>query len=239
MWIVNNFTINKIFKFLIQFNMCFIQILLNRRILLKENLTIIGRNTVFIDETVRIGRNVTIYPNNIIKGNTIIEDNVVLLPSNFIENSVIKENTIIEFSHIENCEIGKECKIGPFSRIRPKSKIGNNVKIGNFVEIKNSNIGDRTKANHHSYIGDADVNEGCNIGCGVIFANYNGKIKSRSVVGKNCFIGSNVNIIAPVKISENSYVCAGTTLTKDTKPYDFVIGRTREVIKKGYAKKYY
>jgi len=206
---------------------------------LKKNIKIIDKNTVFIDKEVQIGRNVTIYPNNIIKGNTVLEDNVVILPSNYIVNSLIKENTTIEYSYIENCEIGKECKIGPFSRIRPNSKIGNNVKIGNFVEIKNSNIGDGSKANHHSYIGDADINEDCNIGCGVVFANYNGKTKSRSVVGNDCFIGSNVNIIAPVNISENCYICAGTTLTKSTKPYDFVIGRTKEVFKNGYAKKYY
>ena len=128
--------------------------------------------------------------------------------------------------------------IGPFSRLRPKSNIGQDCKIGNFVEVKNSNIGKSTKASHLAYIGDADIGEDCNIGCGAIFVNYNGKEKNRSIVGNNCFIGSNVNVIAPVNIANESYVCAGTTITVDTKEKDFVIGRCRETIKPNYVDKY-
>lgn len=193
---------------------------------------------VTIEDGVKIGKGVTIYQNNIIKGDTIIEDDVTILPNNFIKDSVLKKGSTIEFSYIENSEIGKYSQVGPFSRIRPNSIIGDFCKIGNFVEVKNSMVGSNTKACHLSYIGDVDIGRNCNIGSGSIFVNYNGKEKQRSVVGDGCFIGSNVNIIAPVNIGDNSYICAGTTLTKDTNVNDFVIGRVRETIKTNYATKY-
>ena len=191
-----------------------------------------------IDKTVKIGKNVTIHPTNIIKGNTVIGDNVTLLPNNYIVDSIIEENVVIEYSYIENSIIHKSCHIGPFSRIRPNSEIGENSKIGNFVEVKNSKLGDGVKASHLAYIGDVDIGDNCNIGCGAIFVNYNGKTKSRSIVGDNCFIGSNVNVIAPVNIAKDSYICAGTTITIDTQEKDFVIGRCRETIKHNYSDKY-
>ena len=203
-----------------------------------DQVTLIGEHTIFIDETVKIGKNVTIHPNNIIKGNTIIGDNVTLMPSNYIVNSTVAENSVVEFSYIEDSVVEKNVHIGPFSRLRPNSKICEGAKIGNFVEIKNSTIGKGSKASHLAYVGDADLGENCNIGCGAIFVNYNGKTKSRSAVGNNCFIGSNVNVVAPVNIANNSYICAGSTLTKNTNEYDFVIARARETIKPNYAKKY-
>ncbi len=203
-----------------------------------NNINIIDNKSIYIDDEVTIGKNVVIYPNNTIKGNTIIEDNVVLGPNNYICDSVIKSGSEIEFSYIEKSTIKNNCKIGPYSRIRPNSVIGANCKVGNFVEIKNSTLGANTKASHLAYIGDCDIGDNCNIGCGAVFVNYNGKQKNRSVVGNNCFIGSNVNIIAPVSVADDSYVCAGTTLTIDTRPQDFVIGRCRETIKHNYANKY-
>lgn len=204
----------------------------------KINLKLIGSRSIFIDKTVKIGKNVTIYPNNIIKGNTIIEDNVVLKPNNFIEDCIIHENAVIDHSYLEKSEVGEKTSVGPFSRLRPNSKVGKECKIGNFVEIKNSTVGNKTKASHLAYVGDADVGEDCNIGCGVIFVNYNGKEKNRTIVGNNCFVGSNVNVIAPVNLADESYVCAGTTITVNTNPKDFVIGRCRETIKPNYADKY-
>lgn len=203
-----------------------------------DQVTLIGEHTIFIDETVKIGKNVTIHPNNIIKGNTIIGDNVTLMPSNYIVNSTVAENSVVEFSYIEDSVVEKNVHIGPFSRLRSNSKICEGAKIGNFVEIKNSTIGKGSKASHLAYVGDADLGENCNIGCGAIFVNYNGKTKSRSAVGNNCFIGSNVNVVAPVNIANNSYICAGSTLTKNTNEYDFVVARARETIKPNYAKKY-
>lgn len=204
----------------------------------KINLKLIGKKSIYIDKSVKIGKNVIIYPNNIIKGNTEIGDNVILYPNNFVKDSKIKSGAVVEYSYIEDSEVGKETHVGPYSRLRPKSVVGDNCKIGNFVEIKNSTLGDGTKASHLAYVGDADIGKNCNIGCGVIFVNYNGKQKNRSKVGNNCFIGSNVNVVAPVELADGSYVCAGTTITIDTNENDFVIGRCRETVKPNYAEKY-
>lgn len=196
------------------------------------------KKNVIISKEAEFGKNVIIYSGNIILGKTKIGDNTILGPNNYIKDSLIGENNSIKYSYIENSTIQDNCSIGPFSRLRPNSVIGNNCKIGNFVEIKNSNIQDFTKASHLSYIGDSDIGENCNIGCGAIFVNYNGITKSRSKIGNNVFIGSNVNVIAPVSIADDTYICAGTTITKDTNKYDFVIGRAKETIKPEYAKKY-
>lgn len=204
----------------------------------KLNLKLIGKKTIYIEKTVKVGQNVVIYPNNIIKGDTIIEDNVVLGPNNYISSSIIKSGAKVEYSYIENSEVGENASVGPYTRVRPNSKIGTRCKIGNFVEIKNSTLGAGTKAGHLAYVGDADLGENCNIGCGAIFVNYNGKEKNRTRVGNNCFIGSNVNVIAPVDIANDSYICAGTTITINTNEKDFVIGRCRETVKPSYADKY-
>ena len=164
----------------------------------KINLKLIGKKSIFIDDSVVIGKNVTIDPNNIIKGNTVIGDNVTLLPNNYIVDSEIKNDVTIDHSYIEESSINDGAHIGPFSRLRPNANIGKNCKIGNFVEVKNSNVCDGTKASHLAYIGDADIGKNCNIGCGAIFVNYNGKEKNRSIIGDDCFIGSNVNVVAPV-----------------------------------------
>ena len=134
--------------------------------------------------------------------------------------------------------IGKNCKIGPFTHIRDGATIGNNVRIGNFVEVKNSTVGSGSKISHLAYVGDATIGKNCNIGCGAIFVNYNGKTKNKTIVGNNSFIGSNCNIIAPVKIDDKSYICAGTTITDDVKSGDFVIGRVRQSVKENRAKDY-
>ncbi|MBQ8845229.1 MAG: hypothetical protein IJ008_04380 [Clostridia bacterium] len=199
---------------------------------------IINPDSIVIEESVKIGKNVTILGNCYILGNSIIEDNVTIYPFTYIDNSYIGENTKVMSSFLEECKIGKNNNIGPYARLRPNTTTCDNVKIGNFVEIKNSFIGSNTKASHLAYIGDAEIQENVNIGCGVIFANYNGKVKNKTFVGRNSFIGSNSNLIAPLSISEDTYICAGTTLTTNTDKDDFVIGRVRPTIKKEKANKY-
>ncbi len=192
----------------------------------------------FIENTVIIGKNVKIYPSAYILGKSVIGDGTIIYPNTTIENSVIGSNCKIKSSFIEESKVGNGVEIGPFAHIRPNSVIGNACKIGNFVEIKASAIGDGTKASHLAYVGDAVVGKNCNIGCGSIFVNYNGKTKNKTIVGDNCFIGSNCNVIAPITIESDSYICAGTTLTTSTKKGDFVIGRCRETIKNNRAYKY-
>ena len=199
---------------------------------------ILNKKSCVIDKGVVIGRNVLIYGNNHILGDTIIGDNTIIMPNNYIINSKVGDNCIINNSVIENSKIHNLVQIGPFSRIRPNSEIESGCKIGNFVEVKNSKLGKGTKASHLAYVGDAEIGEKCNIGCGVIFANYNGKEKNKIIVGNNCFIGSNSNLIAPVKIDNNCYICAGSNITKDLNEYDFAIGRVRQEVKPNRAIKY-
>ena len=188
-------------------------------------------NGSYIDKNVKLGINVKIYPNVYLLGDTEIGDETVIYPNTTIENSKIGRNCVIKSSHIEDSQVKDDVKIGPFAHLRPNSVIESGCKIGNFVEIKNSHVGKKCAVSHLAYVGDADIGEKCNIGCGAIFVNYNGRTKNRTIVGDNCFIGSNCNIIAPVCISNNSYICAGTTLTQNTNEGDFVIGRCRETIK--------
>lgn len=192
----------------------------------------------YIEKDVVIGNNVFIDNNVKIFGHTIIEDDVKIFSGTEITDSYIRKGTIIRCSFIDGAEIGKDNKIGPFARLRPGTKTDEDVLIGNFVEVKNSHIGSKTKACHLAYIGDSDIGKKVNVGCGAIFVNYNGKIKQRSIVEDNAFIGSNCNIIAPVKIKKGAYICAGTTITKDVEEDDFVIGRVRQEHKEGLAKKF-
>lgn len=192
----------------------------------------------FIEKSATIEDGVKIYPNVFIYGKSIIKKGTVIYPNSFIYNSVIGENCEIKSSYIECSEVKSNVKIGPFAHIRPGSVLENDCKIGNFVEVKNAKIGKGTKASHLAYVGDCDIGDHCNIGCGVIFVNYNGRVKNRTIVGDNCFIGSNSNLVAPIILANNTYICAGTTLTKNTEEDDFVIGRVRETVKSKKAHKY-
>ena len=196
------------------------------------------KKSTYIDADVKIGKNVIIYGNNTIEKGSIIQDNVTLLPGNFISASTIGKGSKVHASVIESSQVGTCCLIGPYAHLRPNTIIKNNVKIGNFCELKNSIINDNTKISHLAYVGDSTIGKNCNIGCGAIFVNYNGKAKFKTFVGDNCFIGSNVNIIAPVTIANKSYICAGTTIDKSTKEYDFVIGRAQNITKSNYSGKY-
>lgn len=205
---------------------------------MKNNITIIDEKNVYIEEGVEIGQNVTIYPGNYLANGTVIEDDVTLMPNNFIKNATIKRGASVAYSVIEDSTVGEEATVGPFARIRPQSKIGKKVKIGNFVEIKKSFIGDGTKVSHLTYVGDAEVGKDVNVGCGVVFVNYNGRVKNKTIVGDESFIGSSVNLIAPVKIGNRTFICAGTTIVRDVNDHDFVIGRSRADVKEGIADDY-
>lgn len=204
--------------------------------LMDQGVIMIDPNTVYIDETVSIGMDTVIYPNTIISGNTIIGEDCVIGPNSTIENSTIGNETIIKSSFMLESQIGNNTSVGPFAYIRPHCNIGNNCKIGDFVEIKNAQIDDKTKASHLSYIGDAKVGKNVNIGCGTITVNYDGKNKFTTIIEDNSFIGCNSNLVAPVKISSNTYVAAGTTVTDETPEKSLVIGRVRQEVKENWVK---
>ena len=164
---------------------------------------------VILEGRLKIGSGVRIGANCIIK-DTVIDDDVEILPNSVIENSVI----------------GKACRIGPFARIRPESLLNENVHVGNFVEIKKSVIGSGTKINHLSYIGDSEIGIDTNVGAGVITCNYDGANKHKTIIGDNVFIGSDVQLVAPVSVSSGATIAAGTTVTKDVAENELALSRT-------------
>lgn len=173
---------------------------------------------------------------SIIGNDALIDSGVEIINSYILGNSRINENTIIISSRIIDSHIGSNCQIGPFSHIKMNSFVGNSSRIGNFVEVKNSKIDNFFKASHLSYIGDSEIGENVNFGCGSITVNYDGKNKHKTIIGNNSFIGSNSNLIAPIKLGCNTFVACGTTLTKDLDDYDFSISRPDLEIKRGYNK---
>lgn len=199
---------------------------------------LIDKNTTYISPEAQIAEDVVIYPNNNIIGNTVIGKGTVIMPNCIITDSIIGENAKVTAAVMEEARVGDNTTVGPFAYLRKGACIGNHCRIGDFVEIKNSVIGDYTKASHLAYVGDVTIGERCNVGCGVIFVNYDGKKKHRSTVEDNCFIGSNCNIIAPVTLRENSYIAAGTTVTDETPNDSFVIGRSRQIVKESKTSRY-
>lgn len=217
-----------------------VQKIMQRRINEKHMLngvTFIDPETTYIDKTVQIEEDTIIYPSNVLKGNTKIGSNCVLEQGNTIEDSEISHNVWIQNSTILKSFVGEGTKVGPFAYIRPDSEIGKNVKIGDFVEVKKSKIGDNSKASHLTYIGDAEVGKNVNLGCGVVFVNYDGINKHKTKIGDDCFIGCNVNLISPVIVGENSYIAAGSTITDDVPKDSLSIARSRQTNKDGYRKK--
>lgn len=159
-------------------------------------------------------------------GVTIIDPDTTFID---IDVEIGRDTIIYPFTYIEGkIKIGEDCQIGPFVRIRPESDIANGVKIGNFVEVKNSKIGKGTKLPHLQYIGDSDVGENVNIGCGSVTCNYDGKKKYRSKIGNNVFIGCNTNIVSPVEIGDNAYTAAGSTITQNVPENNLAVGRSRQ-----------
>ena len=174
---------------------------------------IIDPKSTYIEYGATIERDVMIYPGTRIDRKSVIKEGAEIYSST-IKNSTIGEDVLIRSSEIEDSSIGRGTTVGPYAHLRPNSHVGENCKIGNFVEVKNSNVGDGSKMSHLAYIGDADVGSGVNIGCGVVFVNYDGRDKFRAKVGDNAFIGSNANLVAPIEVEENGYVAAGSTITK-------------------------
>ncbi len=202
---------------------------------LNKGVTMVMPHTIYIEPTVELSRDCIIEQGAILRGNTLIEEDVVIGAYSEIIDSKISNGTTIERSVIKNSTIGKNNIIGPYAYIRPNTTTMDSVKIGDFVELKNATIGSKTKVPHLSYVGDADLDESINVGCGTIFVNYDGVNKHRSHVGKNSFIGCNTNIISPVNLEEDTFIAAGTTITKDVPKGSLAIDKNNVVYKEdGY-----
>jgi len=195
--------------------------------LMLQGVTMIDPENTYIESDVKVGMDTTIYPGVFIEGKTTIGKNCIIHSNVRIVNSVIGDGvTIKDSSVIEDSVIKDNVTIGPFAHLRPGSVISENVKIGNFVEIKKSIIGEGTKAMHLSYIGDAEVGRNVNIGAGTITCNYDGFKKHKTIIEDNVFIGSDTQLVAPVKVSKGAYIGAGSTITKDVPPECLAITRT-------------
>ena len=200
-----------------------------------NGVTFIDSSLAYIESEVKIGKDTLIYPNTIIEGNTVIGENCVIGPSTKIVSSNIKNGVVIKNSEVLESEIDDNTKVGPFAYVRPNSKIGKKVKIGDFVEIKKSSVGDNTKISHLTYVGDAKVGKGVNLGCGVVVVNYDGKNKYETTIGDNSFVGCNVNLISPVNVEKNTFIAAGSTITEEVPENALAIARSRQIIKEDWV----
>ena len=191
-----------------------------------------------LDSTVKVGNNVVIEPFAVVKGNSVLCDGCVIGSFSYVENSTIGANTVVKSSRICDSVVGANCTVGPNAHLRENAVVHDNCRVGNFVEIKNSTLAQGVKASHLSYIGDATVGANTNIGCGVIFVNYDGKTKHHTEVGDDCFIGCNSNLVAPLTIGKGCFVACGTTVDKDMPAGAFSIGRSYLTIKENRARHY-
>ena len=192
-----------------------------RKKFLKSGVKMSGPETIFFSNDTKIGKRVIIEPYVVIGSKVKIGNNVV----------------IKSFSHLENCKIENSVEIGPYARIRPGTTLKKGSKVGNFVEIKKSTLGQKSKANHLSYIGDTAIGKSVNVGAGTITCNYDGIKKNKTIIKDNTFIGSNSALVAPVTIGKNSVVGAGSVITKNVKNKTLALTRTLQSEIKNYKRK--
>ena len=205
--------------------------------LLDDGVTLADPARIDIRGTLAVGRDCSIDVNCVFEGNVALGDGVSIGPNCVIKNVSIAAGTRIEaFCHLEDAEVGERCRIGPYARLRPAAVLGEDVHIGNFVEVKASHIGDRSKANHLSYVGDATVGKDVNIGAGTITCNYDGANKHRTIIEDEVHIGSDTQLVAPVTIGRGSTTAAGATVYKDVPPGGLVLTRAEQVFKPGWQR---
>ncbi len=204
-----------------------------------EGVHILDSENTYIEASVQIGKGTTIYPGCYLHGSTEVGSECMIEPGTIIKDSRIADETTIKaYSYLEGANVAQKCAIGPYARLRPGADIGEAAKIGNFVEIKKAKLGAKVGVSHLSYVGDAEIGENVNIGCGFITCNYDGAEKHLTKIGKNSFIGSDTQMIAPVNIGESVFVASGSTISNDIPDEGFAISRGRQVTKENMAKKF-
>ncbi|MDD4315876.1 MAG: DapH/DapD/GlmU-related protein [Clostridia bacterium] len=203
----------------------------------KRNILFYDIDSCHIDTTVEIGDGCIIHPMVILRGKTRLGKDCVIFPQTELVDTVVEDCVDIRSSYSLSAKIGSHTTVGPFACLRKGAVIGAYCRVGDFVEIKNSDIGDGTKMAHLAYVGDSTVGQNTNVGCGTVFANYNGKIKQRCTVGSNVFIGANSNLVAPVTVNDGAYIAAGSTVTHDVPGGNLCIARSRQVLKENWERK--
>ncbi len=205
--------------------------------LLEQGITLSDASRVDVRGVVSAGKDCSIDVNVILEGEITLGTNVSIGPNCYLKDVVISDNVSIEaFSHIVSTQIGADCNVGPYARLREGTVLEDQAKIGNFVETKKTKIGKGSKANHLAYLGDAEVGEDSNIGAGTITCNYDGTNKHKTKIGNKTFVGTNSSLVAPLNIGNNSYIGAGSVITKDVEDDALAVARGKQSNKSGWAK---
>ena len=206
-----------------------------REQLLQAGVLMMDPSAVYVEDDVTVGAGTLLLPGTILRGKTVIGENCCIGPQVMLTDCVVEEGCTINASQCEESTIERDCQIGPYTHIRPHCVVGAGSKIGAFVQLKNCNLGAGTKMAHLTYVGDSDVGEDCNFGCGTVTCNYDGFQKHRTTIGSHVFVGCNTNFVAPVTVEDGTFIAAGTTVTQDVPEDAMAIGRARQEIKGGWA----
>lgn len=204
---------------------------------MRNGVSIINPTNTYIGVDVKIGSDTVIQPGVMLEGTTVIGEDCYIGPNSHIIDSQIGDRTKVDASVVEESILGEDVTVGPYAHIRPATNVGNRAKVGNFVELKKTTLGEGSKASHLTYLGDAEIGANVNIGCGTITVNYDGVNKFKTIIGDRSFVGCNANLVAPVTIGADSYVAAGTTITKEVPEHALAIGRSRQENKENYVNK--
>ncbi len=207
----------------------------NRQRLLQAGVIMLDPSSVYIEDGVTVEAGTLLLPGTILRGTTAIGANCEIGPNTMLVNCVIGSGVVVNSSQCYDSTVDDGAQVGPYAYIRPGCHVGSGVKVGDFVELKNSNVGPDTKISHLTYVGDSDVGEGVNFGCGTVTVNYDGAAKHRTTIGDYAFIGCNTNLVAPVTLGAGAYTAAGSTITQDVPEDTLAIARARQVNKDGRA----
>ena len=205
--------------------------------LMEAGVRIMDPNSVYVGPLVTVGAGTVLLPGTILRGKTTVGGACEIGPHTMIRDCVIGDRVTINASQLNESTVEEGARIGPFAYVRPNCHVGRDVKVGDFVELKNSTVGASTKISHLTYVGDADVGQGVNFGCGTVTVNYDGITKYRTTIGDHAFIGCNTNLVAPVKIGDGAYTAAGSTITDEVPADSLAIARSQQIVKKQWAAK--
>ena len=197
--------------------------------------SIVDPDTTYLDPACVIAPGARLLPGTILRGRCVIGPGCEIGPNSMLTRTEVGARTSVNASQLTDATVGEDTTVGPFAYVRPNSHIGSHVKVGDFVEVKNSVIGDGTKISHLTYVGDSDVGQRVNFGCGTVTVNYDGNRKYRTTIGDDCFIGCNTNLVAPVRVEDGAYTAAGSTITDDVPGDALAIARARQSSKPGWA----
>jgi len=200
--------------------------------LLRAGVAVLDPDRTYVDEGVRVASGTILYPGTHLRGDTDIGPDCRIGPDCWVEDTTIEAGCAVRYSVLETAHVRANSQVGPYTHLRRGADVGPEARVGNFVEVKQARLERGVKAGHLSYIGDAEVGPGTNIGAGTITCNYDGQGKHRTVIERNAFIGSNASLVAPVTIGEGAIVAAGSTITEDVPAGGLAFGRTRQVNKK-------